>query len=120
MSTNFQVAFKRHNGNLHVHPSGDLDGSSAFELIRLLNRKYDGNGDVIIDTRKLREVHPFGSMTFQSKVKECRIPYNRLCFKGQKGHDIAPEGCKVIERPNHHKCCGNCPGCPCAKKNEDT
>ena len=80
MSTNFQVAFKSHNGNLHVHPSGDLDGSSTFELIRLLGRKYDGNGDVVIDTRKLKKVLPFGSMTFQSKVKECRIPYSRLSF----------------------------------------
>jgi len=35
----FRVAFKRHNGNLHVHPGGDFDGSSAFQLIRLLNQK---------------------------------------------------------------------------------
>jgi hypothetical protein len=31
MSNNFQVEFKKSNGNLHVHPSGDLDGSSAWD-----------------------------------------------------------------------------------------
>ncbi|MGD8837719.1 MAG: hypothetical protein PVJ19_22445 [Desulfobacteraceae bacterium] len=116
MSTNFQVAFKKHNGNLHVHPSGDLDGSSALELIRLLHRKYDGNGEVVIDTRRLRKILPFGSTTFQSRVKECRIPYNRLSFRGEKGHDIAPEGCRVIESSKKHKCRGNCPGCVCSQK----
>jgi hypothetical protein len=116
MSTNFQVAFKRRNGNLHVHPRGDFDGSSAFELIRLLGRKYDGNGKVVIDTRRLRKIHPFGSSTFQVKVKECRIPFSRLSFRGEKGHDLAPEGCKVVEASKKHQCCGNCAGCPCSEK----
>ena len=116
MSTNFQVAFKKHNGNLHVHPSGDLDGSSAFELIRLMNQKYDGSGEVVVDTRRLRNVLPFGSSTFQGNVKSCRIPSNRLSFKGEKGHDLAPKGCKVIKASGKHVCCGNCPGYPCAKK----
>ena len=116
MSTNFHVAFKKHNGNLHVHPSGDFDGSSAFELIRLLGRKYDGNGDVVIDTRRLRQVLPFGCSTFQSNVKESRIPYSRLSFKGAKGYDMAPKGCRVVEASEKHECCGNCPGCPCANK----
>jgi hypothetical protein len=118
MSTNFHVAFKRYNGNLHVHPSGDLDGSSAFELIRLLNRKYDGNGEVVIDTRKLRKVFPFGSSIFQDNVNESRIPRNRLSFKGKKGLELAPRGCKVIDVSSKHTCCGKCPGCGCSTKTQ--
>lgn len=122
MSANFQVAFKKHNGNLHVHPSGDLDGSTAFELIRLLDRKYDGNGEIVIDTRRLKKILPFGSSSFQSRIKESRIPCHRLSFKGEKGHDIAPEGCSVIEAEatKKHKCCGNCPGCVCSQKKKST
>ena len=116
MSNNFQVAFTKHNGNLHVHPSGDFDASSAFELIQQLGRKYDGNGDVVIDTRKLGKVFPFGSGIFQGNVKECRIPYNRISFKGEKGYDLAPRGCRVIETPKKHQCCGNCADCPCSGK----
>jgi hypothetical protein len=116
MSANFRVAFKRRNGNLHVHPSGDLDGSSAFELIRLLGRKYDGKGEVVIDTCKLRKVFPFGSSTFEDNVNESRIPKNRISFKGEKGHELAPMGCKVIESSSKHRCRGNCAGCPCANK----
>lgn len=113
MSTNFHVAFKHHNGNLHVHPSGDLDGSSAFELIRLLHRKYTGHGDVVIDTRKLGRVYPFGSFTFQKSVAESGIPTRRISFKGAKGRDLAPEGCRVVEG-RHHQCRGNCADCKCS------
>lgn len=120
MSTNFQVRFKKQNGNLHVYPSGDFDGSSANELIYLLYRKYDGRSEVVIDTHKLRNVLPFGSRTFQGNFKACRIPRSRLSFKGEKGHTLAPKGCKVVEVSKKHRCRGNCPGCPCSdnKKNQ--
>jgi hypothetical protein len=116
MSTNFQVAFKTHNGNLHVHPSGDFDGSSAFQLIRLLDQKYDGKGEVVIDTRKLRNVFPFGSNTFQGNLNLSRIPKDRLSFSGEKGYDLAPEGYKVIETSQKHTCgcSGNCENCACS------
>lgn len=119
MSTNFQIAFKKHNGNLHVHPSGDFDGSSAFQLIRLLDKKYDGQGEVIIDTHKLQNILPFGSRTFQGQLNLSRIPASRLSFKGEKGHALAPRGCKVVAAASEDRCrCSSkCAHCPCAQKN---
>lgn len=96
MSTDFRVAFKGHNGNLHAYPCGNFDGSSAFQLIWLLNKKYDGKSEVIIDTSKLRNILSFGSNTFKRNLNLSRIPKDRLSFMGEKGCDLAPEGCKVI------------------------
>ena len=113
MSTNFQVTLQKHCGDIHLHPSGDFDGSSAFELIALINRHYNGSGEVVIDTSKLRKIFPFGTSIFRGKIKEMRIPKNRLCFKGEKGHDLAPEGCKVTET-FQKQCCDGCANCVCS------
>lgn len=116
MSTNFQVKFTRHNGNLHVHPKGDIDGSSAWQLIRLLGKKYDGRGEVIVNTRQLGTILPFGRSTFKGQIHLSRIPASRLFFKGEKAPDLAPNGSKILTSSGKHhcKCKGNCALCPCS------
>ena len=118
MSTNFHVLAKKSNGDLHVSPSGDFDGSSAWELVNLLQEKYDGQGQVIIDTTDLLEICPFGCSTFQYRLKLSRVPPDRLSFKGQKGHKIAPRGSRIIFEPVTHGCgCKNaCENCRCSRK----
>lgn len=117
MSANFKVYFKRYNGNLHVRPRGDLDGSAAHFLIRLLKEKYNGNEEVVIDTRNLRTVQPFGSSTFQGRIHQCGIPSDRLSYTGANGAELAPDKGKVISETGKHKggCCGNCKNCLCSR-----
>jgi hypothetical protein len=118
MSANFQIEVKKGNGTLHLIPKGDFDGSSAWELVNLLNEQYDGTGRVIIDTRNLREMCPFGCNTFRCRLNQSRLPSNRLSFKGEKGYDIAPEGSKVTVSRKKHQCLctGNCANCKCTGK----
>jgi hypothetical protein len=118
MSTNFQLQFKKSNGNLHIQTKGDFDGSSAWELINLIHDKYDGKGRVFIDTRNLGKIHPFGYNTFQCRLNLRAMPSDRLCFKGKKGFEIAPNGSRVIVDPekNHCRYNGNCKGCTCTGK----
>jgi hypothetical protein len=118
MSTNFKVNFKRYNGNLHVRPRGDLDGSAAHFLIRLLKEKYNGNEEVVIDTRNMRTVQPFGSSTFQGRIHQCGIPLDRLSYTGKNGAELAPDNGKVIAETGTPKgrYCGNCKNCPCSRK----
>lgn len=120
MSTNFQIEVKKRNGNLHVTPRGDFDGSSAWELVNLLNDQYDGEGRVVIDTHNLRELCPFGCSTFQCRLNQSRLPSSQLSFKGEKGYEIAPEGCRVFVSPKKHdcRCSGNCAICPCSEKKQ--
>lgn len=116
MNGNFQIEFKKMNGNLHVRPRGDFDGSSACQLLNLLHERYEGKGDVIIDTQHLREICPFGCRTFQCRLNRRCLPCDRLFFSGEKGHEIAPEGSMVYESPKKEECrCkGDCANCPCS------
>lgn len=117
MSANFRVELEETNGNLHLMARGDFDGSSACELVNLLTERYDGRGRIVIDTHSLRNICPFGSSTFLCRLTDCRIPADRLYFKGEKGRQIAPQGSTVIVDPESgkHRCCGNCVNCPCRK-----
>lgn len=114
MSRNFQVEFKKSNGNLHVHPSGDLGGSSAWELVNLLHEQYEGRGRVYIDTDDLRNMCPFGCNTFQCRLNRQHLPFERIYFKGDKGAAMAPKGSKVVKALPRHRCRGNCATCKCS------
>ncbi len=118
MSSSFSIQSRRSNGNLHLRPKGDLDGSSAWELINLMTDKYDGKGRVFIDTQGLREIHPFGCGIFKCGLNKGAIPPNRLYFKGKKGFEMAPSGSRVIVAPKGPgcRCDGNCRNCRCALK----
>ncbi len=116
MSANFQIDIKKNNGYLQLTPRGDFDGSSAWELVNLLHEQYDGKGRVVIDTRNLRKMCPFGCSTFRCHFKDNRLPVNHLLFKGEKGYEIAPAGCKILvshEKERCH-CNGNFTSCPCS------
>jgi|WetSurMetagenome_2_1015567.scaffolds.fasta_scaffold118925_4 hypothetical protein len=110
MSVHFQLGLKKSNGNLHITPKGDFDGSSACELVNLLHDQYDGNGCVVIETDDLRDVCPFGCNTFQCKLNRNILPADRLFFKGGNALKIAPYGSKVIENRNRRRypCMNNC------------
>jgi hypothetical protein len=115
MNTPFHIEFSKSNGDLHVHPQGDFDGASAWELLNLLHDQYRGQGSVIVDTSRLREIHPFGRLTFQRRLNLNQLPADRLSFTGEKGFELAPEGCKVIGAAGQHacRCNGNCKQCKC-------
>lgn len=118
MSSNFKIVYEKNKGNLHVHPSGDFDGSSAWELIHLIHDQYDGQGEVHIDTRLLREMCPFGCSTFQCRLNLKQVPPARLYFKGERGYKIAPNGSNVLLARKKDKCgcSGDCDSCPCKEK----
>ncbi|WP_419662025.1 hypothetical protein Dvar_24680 [Desulfosarcina variabilis str. Montpellier] len=118
MSMNFQIKFKRENGDLHVNPVGDFDGSSAWELIHLIHEQYGGQGHVHIDTGRLKRVCPFGCNTFQCQFYQSRIPAHRLLIKGKNGPALAPKGSRVEmnSQPFDCGCDGNCAHCHCASE----
>jgi len=115
MSANFQIESRTSNGDLHLKPRGDFDGSSALELLNLIRNRYDGKGRVFIDTKHLHNVCPFGCNTFRFGLNLNLLPAERIFFKGEKGFDIAPNGSKVIVAKKH-ECCGNCKNCSCSAK----
>jgi hypothetical protein len=118
MNNKFHIEFKRSNGNLHVLPQGDFDGTSAWELLNFLHSQYTGEGNVFVDTSRLRLIHPFGCSTFKCRLNRNRLPAHRLFFKGENGVQLAPEGSKVIAKPDKSRlhCSGKCANCQCSGK----
>ena len=121
MRNRFQIDVKTSNGNLYVRPKGDFDGSSACELINVLREHYRGTGRVFIDTKSLRDICSFGCKTFQARLDKRMVPPERLFFKGEKGRQIAPNGCRVLLSPKKPSCgCrGNCSQCSCSGKEKN-
>ncbi len=116
MSANFQIESKTSNGDLHLKPRGDFDGSSAWELLNLIHDKYNGKGRVFIDTNHLNQICSFGCNTFRCGLNFSLLPADRIFFKGRKGFEIAPNGSKVIVTPQakKHHCTGDCKNCRCS------
>jgi hypothetical protein len=62
---------------------------------------------------------PFGCSTFHCRLDRRQVPPSQLCFRGDKGHRIAPNGSRVLpslRKPKHH-CSGNCANCKCRRQN---
>jgi hypothetical protein len=115
MSANFQIRFQKRNGTLYVAPKGDFDGSSAWELVNLIQDQYDGAGRVVIDTQRLGNLCPFGCSTFKCRIRSGRLPVSRLVIRGALGKEIAPDGCRLqaVEPDKRHHCGGQCKNCRC-------
>lgn len=118
MAGYFSVQMRKSNGNLHLRPKGDLDGSSAWVLIRMIYESYDGKGRVFIDTQDLREMHPFGCGILKCELRKGIVPTERLYFKGKNGFEMAPNGSRVIvpAKVPSCRCNGNCQNCLCRLK----
>ncbi len=118
MAKPFEIKLKRVGNNLHLRPKGDLDGSSAMQLVNALHEHYNGVGRVYIDTDALGSIFPFGVQIFQKQLNPAHLPLNRLLFVGKKGLAIAPKGSKVIVASEKHvcRCNGKCTECRCSAK----
>jgi hypothetical protein len=115
MRNNFSIEYRKSHGNLHVYPKGDLNGSSACQLVEFIHKNYSGRGRVFINTNQIREVLDFGIAAFKYRISQGNFAKGNLFFKGEKGLKIAPNGCKIIvqNRGNQCQCNGNCARCLC-------
>ncbi|MBF0377735.1 MAG: HD-GYP domain-containing protein [Desulfamplus sp.] len=132
MNTSFEIESRISNGNLHLYPKGDFDGSSACELLNFIHDRYSGKGKVFIDTNHLHRLCSFGCDTFRCGLNSSLLPPDRIFFKGKNGFEIAPNGSRVIvasenkkdehqnsiHKDREHKCSGNCKNCKCSHKRE--
>jgi len=117
MANKLQIISDMQNGELHIQPYGDLDGSAACELVNCLMDHDDDRCRMFIETRGLNHLHPFGCSMFRYRLLLSSIDAKRLCFKGEKGFEIAPNGSMVVaggESGHSCHCMGKCRVCRCA------
>ena len=76
MAQNFKISINQTSDNLYIRLKGDFDGSSAFELFNTLKDNLNSAKCILVDTKKLKAVYPFGREVFNynfSKMKNQRI-----------------------------------------------
>jgi hypothetical protein len=91
MASNFRITTLGADKSTEFRLEGDFDGTSAFELLHALKDKCSKGGRVVVDTSRLRSVHPFGRKTFCNRLYLLKHLPMRLEFTGEKASWIAPE-----------------------------
>ena len=105
MNNTFSIESRTSNGNLHLSPKGELDGSSACELTDFIGRHRPPGGRVFVNTDGLSRIVPFGSQVFRRRLAACSIGPEEMFLVGRKGYDLAPKGFRVlIPKPVSCKC----------------
>ena len=88
MASNFQIYSYKTRDSLHLKLAGDFDGTSAYELINVLNKYGKGFHEIFIDINDLKFIHPFGRDVFQKNLRSSGKLYRNLVFIGKNGHEI--------------------------------
>jgi hypothetical protein len=96
MASNFRISINRGSEILYLNLIGDFDGSSAFELLNVLNKRFNGIFKVIIHTASLKDVHHFGVETFRRHLSELKGHQPSIIFTGKHAEQIAPEKWVVV------------------------
>ena len=85
MASNFRIS-RYHNGaDLHLKLVGDFDGSSAKELLNVLENSHIHKNRVIVHTDGLKDIHPFGRRIFQEELLRINRSSVDVIFEGEKG-----------------------------------
>ena len=119
MGNRFIIEHRLEKGRLFLSPVGDLDGSTAWQIIHRIAELDDGRVCIVIDTNRLDRICPFGRNVFRWHLRRAVFDPGRICFRGEKGAGIAPPGCRVSGmRPGVPPACKNgCPRCGCEDQN---
>jgi len=121
MNSNFNLKTQRQNHHFRIDLHGVFDGASAFELVRAIERGYDNNNTVLIDTEHLTSTCSFGKAVLESNLPK-RVLRAGLHFSGIRAKEIMPEGCTLFNSKDseHHRCNRDCKNCSCQNKSVPT
>lgn len=91
VAANFKISVRRENCILHLKLNGHFDGSSAHELIHLLQKLCKGASKVFIHTGGLRHLHPFGRSTFRNNLPLLARQGIDIVLAGENAGQMLPE-----------------------------
>lgn len=72
MPNAFKVKTRIKDGALLFQVIGDLDGSSASELALILENAAGQSEQILIDTTRVRNLHPFGRAVLDKALERLR------------------------------------------------
>ena len=96
MAVNFRITLHRSSDSLHLNLTGDFDGSSACELINILQENRNGIKKVYIHTNGIGHIYPFGRGIFHDKSRQLNTSFSKIILTGKNAGKIATEGKDVF------------------------
>jgi hypothetical protein len=96
MASDFRIYIHRNGENIHLKLSGGFDGSSAHELIDILDLYCDEARKIFIHTSGLSPIHSFGKDIFQYKCSQFKKLVPNIVFTGEAGKEIYLEESRYI------------------------
>mgnify|MGYP005869917961 CR=1 FL=1 len=90
MARNFRIQTSGTDRTFFIDLIGDFDGSSAFELLNLLQEKLTTKSNkAYINTTRLKSIHPFGRDVFVRNFSNIGN-MDRILFTGSQANELAP------------------------------
>lgn len=85
MAGNFNIDVIQTADGVRLKLNGSFDGSSACELVNLLNNgKLGDTGKILVDTGALEDVHPFGVDVLNNRLHIAKSGRPPLTFTGKR------------------------------------
>ena len=89
VASNFKIYSIKTRDCLHLKLAGDFDGTSAHELVNILNEHANYFYEIFIDTTDLKSIHPFGVEVFEKNLGLSKERFKNLVFIGEHGKEIS-------------------------------
>ena len=89
MAANFKIRIHRNSDNLHLKLMGDFDGSSAHELLNVLETNSPKASRVFIHTSCVKSIVPFGRNVFQNNLGQLKGKPGHLVFTGKRASELS-------------------------------
>lgn len=102
MANNFKISMYRTSYNLSIQLKGDFDGSSAAELLNTLQTHLNETDCISIDTRNLRNIHPFGGEVFRQNLFKLKRHLSQIKFLGKNAEKFLPAEMEYLYPDKHH------------------
>lgn len=84
MAGNFNILVTETGDHICLKLNGDFDGSSACELVNLLNGSgLPDSSEILVDTDSLKHVYPFGLDILHHRLYELKSRKAPLIFTGK-------------------------------------
>ncbi len=97
MDKNFEIFVYSNSDNLHLKLKGNFDGSSASELINVLEEKSTNVSKVYVHTSNLEEILPSGIDVFHKDINHTKNFSEKIMFTGKNAYFIAFDRNSVLQ-----------------------
>ena len=91
MASSFKILKNKQRCCFHLELTGEFDGSSALAFINVLKKNSKAFKKIIVQTDRLKSVHPFGRDVFLSNLSGLNGIRNQLVFTGKYADQLSPD-----------------------------